>query len=73
MAKEYARTERVADHLQRELAGLIQREMRDPRVGMVSITSVDVRRDLGHARVYYTVLGSDSSDETVESTQAINR
>jgi ribosome-binding factor A len=73
MAKEYARTERVADHIQRELAGLIQREMRDPRVGMVSITSVDVSRDLGHARVYYTVLGCDSSEDAAESTEALNR
>jgi ribosome-binding factor A len=72
MAKEYARTQRVADYLQRELAALIQREVRDPRVGMVSITGVDVSRDLGHARVYYTVMGSDSSDDASESTAALN-
>ncbi len=59
MAKEYARTQRVADYLQRELAGLVQHELRDPRVGMVSITGVDVSRDLGHARVYYKVMGAD--------------
>ena len=57
MAKEYARTQRVADYLQRELAALIQHEVRDPRVGMVSITGVDVSRDLGHAKVYYTSMG----------------
>lgn len=73
MAKEYARTQRVADYLQRELASLIQHEVRDPRVGMVSITGVDVSRDLGHARVYYTAMGSDSSDEAEESTAALNR
>ena len=73
MAKEYARTERVADYLQRELASLIQREMRDPRVGMVSVTGVDVSRDLRHARVYYTVLGSDTSDDAAEATEALNR
>jgi len=73
MAKEYARTQRVADYLQRELAQLIQHEVRDPRVGMVSITSVDVSRDLGHARVYYTVLDSDSSEDAKESTEALNR
>jgi ribosome-binding factor A len=73
MAKEYSRTERVADHLQRELAGLIQREVRDPRVGMVSITGVNVSRDLGHARVYYTSLESDSSEEALETTEALNR
>ncbi len=73
MAKEYARTQRVADYLQRELASLIQREVRDPRLGMVSVTGVDVSRDLAHARVYYTVLGSDNSDEASESTEVLNR
>ena len=73
MAKEYARTQRVADYLQRELAALIQHEVRDPRVGMVSITGVDVSRDLGHARVYYTVMGSDSSEDASESTEALNK
>ena len=73
MAKEYARTQRVADYLQRELAALIQHEVRDPRVGMVSVTGVDVSRDLAYARVYYTVIGSDSSEEAKESTAALNR
>ena len=44
MAKEYSRTQRVADYLQRELAQQIQLELRDPRIGMVSITGVDVSR-----------------------------
>lgn len=73
MAKEYARTQRVADYLQRELASLIQLEVRDPRVGMVSITGVDVSRDLGHAKVYFTMLGSDSSQDAVEPTVALNK
>ena len=73
MAKEYSRTERVADYLQRELASLIQHQVRDPRVGMVSITGVNVSRDLGHAKVYYTAIDSDSSDEAVETTEALNR
>ncbi len=73
MAREYSRTERVADYLQRELAGLVQHELRDPRIGMVSITGVSVSRDLGHAKVYYTALGSDSSEEARETTEALNR
>ncbi|NQX87027.1 MAG: 30S ribosome-binding factor RbfA [Halioglobus sp.] len=72
MAKEYARTERVADYLQRELASLVQQQLRDPRIGMVSITGVDVSRDLRHARVYYTVMGSNSHEEAAESTAALN-
>ena len=42
MPREYSRTQRVADYLQRELAVLLQQEMRDPRLGMVSITGVEV-------------------------------
>jgi ribosome-binding factor A len=73
MAKEYARTQRVADYLQRELAAVIQHGVRDPRVGMVSITGVDVSRDLRHARVYYTVMGIDSSEDASESTEVLNK
>ncbi|MDH3992993.1 MAG: 30S ribosome-binding factor RbfA [Gammaproteobacteria bacterium] len=73
MAKEYSRTQRVADYLQRELAALIQHEVRDPRVGMVSITGVNVSRDLGHARVYYTALERESGEEAAETTEALNR
>jgi ribosome-binding factor A len=73
MAKEYSRTSRVADHLQRELAGLIQREVRDPRVGMVSVTGVDVSRDMGHAKVHYTVLSSSEVDNIEEVTAVLNK
>ncbi|MEP6388472.1 MAG: 30S ribosome-binding factor RbfA [Halioglobus sp.] len=73
MAKEYSRTQRVADHLQRELAGLIQHAVRDPRLGMVSITGVDVSRDLGHAKVYYTLMEADSGAEAEQSTEVLNK
>ena len=73
MAKEYARTQRVADYLQRELAAIIQHEVRDPRVGMVSITGVDVSRDMGHAKVYYTSMTANSADEASESTEVLNK
>lgn len=73
MAKEYSRTSRVADHLQRELAGLIQREVRDPRVGMVSVTGVDVSRDMGHAKVHYTVLSNSEDDNIEEVTAVLNK
>jgi ribosome-binding factor A len=73
MAKEYSRTERVADSLKRELAGLIQLEMRDPRVGMVSITDVQVSRDLSHAKVYCTVLGKNEPQDAEESIEALNK
>ena len=50
------RMQRVADQLQRELAVLIQQEVKDPRLGMVSVTEVTVSRDLGYADVYVTAL-----------------
>ena len=56
MANMTPRGQRVADQIQRELATLIQLEVSDPRVGMVSVTGVDVSRDLAHASVFVTVL-----------------
>lgn len=73
MAKEYGRTERVADYLKRELASLLQFEVRDPRVGMVSITDIEVSKDLGHARVFCTVLGKENEEEAAEALQALNK
>ncbi|HIZ50870.1 MAG TPA: 30S ribosome-binding factor RbfA [Candidatus Pseudomonas excrementavium] len=64
MAKEYSRTQRVADQMQRELAVLIQREVRDPRVGMITVTAAEVSRDLAHAKIFITLMG-DASDEDI--------
>lgn len=72
MAREFSRTQRVADFLKRELAGLIQFELGDPRIGMVSITDVEVSRDLAYARVFVTVLGKDSEAEAAEALAALN-
>ena len=60
---------RVADQIQRELASLIQMEVRDPRVGMVSVTGVEVSRDLAHPKVFVPVLNTLGDDSEVnEST-----
>ena len=56
------RLQRVADQIQRELAMLIQLEVNDPRIGMVSVTGVEVSRDLAHANVHVTVLNSGIKD-----------
>ncbi|MCX2983050.1 30S ribosome-binding factor RbfA [Halieaceae bacterium IMCC14734] len=73
MAREFQRSDRVSDFLRKELASLLQLELRDPRVGMVSITSVDVSRDLAYARVYCTVLGKDDVEAAEESLAALNK
>ncbi len=55
--REFDRTERIGAELQRELATLIRDELKDPRLGMITVQAVRVVRDLSHARVYFTVLG----------------
>lgn len=57
MAKAFSRTGRVAEQIQRELAELIQLEVKDPRVGLVTLTDVEVTQDYAHAKVYFTTLG----------------
>lgn len=52
MPREFGRSERVADAVQRELADLIRQEIRDPRLALVNITDVEVSRDLAVAKVY---------------------
>jgi ribosome-binding factor A len=54
------RTDRVADALQQLIAGLLLREIKDPRIGLVTITGVKISADLRHARVYFSCLGDDA-------------
>jgi ribosome-binding factor A len=63
MAREFNRSDRVADQIQRELATLIQFELKDPRIGMVTITGVEVSREFEYAKVYFTVLGDNTVRE----------
>lgn len=74
MAKEFSRTRRVADQIQRHMAELIQMELGDPRVGMVTVTAVEVTHEFERARVYFTVLGKDLNDQSKvdETTEALN-
>lgn len=58
MPKDYSRALRIADQIQRDLAELIRNELKDKRIGMITITGVEVSQDYGHAKVYYTTLGS---------------
>lgn len=54
MAKAFSRSSRIAEQMRRELADLLQFEVKDPRVGMVTITEVKVTGDMAHAKVYYS-------------------
>lgn len=72
MAQEYSRTQRVGDYLKRELALLIQQELRDPRVGMVNINEVEVSRDLAHAKVFVTFVGERTDDAVAQALKVLN-
>ena len=68
MAKDYPRSYRVADQMQRELADLIRHQVRDPRVdALVTISSVEVNRDLTLARVFVTRIGGAPDDGAIEA------
>jgi ribosome-binding factor A len=70
MPREFLRSDRVAGQLRRELARLIQQEVKDPAVGFISVSDVEVSRDLSHARVYVTVFDSEEAPACIK---ALNR
>jgi ribosome-binding factor A len=67
--RDFKRSERVAGSLRRELAQLIQMEVKDPEVGFVSVSDVEVSRDLAHARVFITVFEPEKSASSLKALQ----
>ena len=57
------RTERIGEQIRAELARLLREEATDPRIGLVTLTQVDVSPDLSNARVYWSVMKSKDSDD----------
>ncbi|MDR2877754.1 MAG: 30S ribosome-binding factor RbfA [Chromatiales bacterium] len=72
MAREFTRAQRVGEQIQRELALLIQKEIKDPRLGMITVSAVKLSSDLTHAKVYVTVFGNDANAAT-ESLKILER
>ena len=72
MPREFTRSERVSDAVQKELASLIRQHIRDPRVGMLSVTDVTVARDLAIAKVYVAFVGERTSEEIKQGLDALN-
>ena len=70
MPRDFNRSERVAGTLRRELARLIQMEVKDPEVGFIGLSDVEVTRDLSHAKVFVTVF---ETEKAVSSVKALNR
>lgn len=66
MPREFSRGQRIADLIQKELSLIIQRELKDPRIGMMTINEVKVSRDMAFADVYYTLLSGIKDNTTAE-------
>lgn len=71
MAREFSRTQRISDQVQKDLAQLIQREIKDPRMGMVTISYVKIAKDLGYADIYITVMALGGKDEATAVTESL--
>ena len=72
MRRANPRSRRVAEQLQRELSGLIRLDVDDPKVGLVTITDVEVTGDLAHAKIFFTVLDEDDARKA-ETLAALQR
>ena len=72
MAQEFSRTERLRHQLQREIAMILQREVKDPRVSMVTVSDVEVSRDLAYAKVFVTFL-HDDDDQVKAGLKVLNQ
>jgi ribosome-binding factor A len=72
MPREFTRSDRVSDAIQRLLSQIIPQEIGDPRVGMVNINDVTVTRDMGYAKVYVTFVGADE-ERSQEAVAVLNK
>ena len=62
MAREYARTDRVGQQIQKEIAVILMREIKDPRLSMTTVSAVEVTRDLAYAKVFVTFFNDKEED-----------
>jgi len=70
MKKNSQRAQRVGDQIQRELGDLLKLHVKDPRIGMVTVTAVEVSPDLSHAKIFFTHLaGVESAPAAVAALQ----
>ena len=72
MAKAFNRSSRVGHELQKEIAIILQREIKDPRLGMVTVSGVDISRDLSYAKVFVTFLNDDDPQVIEQGLTVLN-
>lgn len=73
MAKDFSRSDRVAEQVRRELADLLQFEVKDPRVSMVTITEVEVSGDMAHAKIFYSAPVQDNPKAMAELQKGLEK
>lgn len=73
MTADFTRSDRIADLLQREIADLLLRRVKDPRIDAVTITGVKVSKDLQHARIFYCVMGAPREEGNEALAAALNK
>lgn len=73
MPREFTRSDRVSDAIQRLLGQLIPQQIRDPRIGMVNINDVTVTRDMAYAKVYVTFVGAENEAESLAAASILNK
>ena len=69
MPREFSRSQRMAEQVRRELAEIVQDELKDPRLGFLSFTEVRMSRDLSHAVVYCSVFQADQDGSDGNTAQ----
>lgn len=73
MAREFSRTQRVSQEMQKEIAIILQREIKDPRLGMmVTVSGVELSRDLAYAKVFVTFLNDKDPEEVKQGLKALH-
>jgi ribosome-binding factor A len=71
MAREFARTDRVGQEIQKEIATILMREVKDPRLSMTTVSAVEVTRDLAYAKIFVTFFTNEES-EIKSSVEVLN-
>lgn len=72
MTREFKRSDRVAQELQKEIAIILQREVKDPRIGMVTVSDVEISRDLAYAKIFVTFLFDNDPEAVKRGLEGLN-
>ena len=72
MAKSFTRPQRVGHELQKEIAIILQREIKDPRLGMVTVSGVELSRDLSYGKVFVTFLNDSDPEVVTQGLKVLN-